>query len=214
MKYLGRLAVVAMLPLLAGCFSFVQSLSVTSNGIATMVTEFSIATEMMSLAFGEEDGDEFCPIEPDEPLPPTFTMTYEESIRGEDTVCTVTAVGPVKDLAEAIETGSPIPGADDEGAPVITFVDEGGGVFTYSVFFSSQGDPEGGEEQAAMMAMLAPLMEGRTLTWSIATPGILDVNDDAANVTRDGNTVMMVIPAIELVTEVGIDYALTVRFRP
>lgn len=212
MKYLGRIAVVAMLPLLAGCFNFVQSLTVTKDGVATMVTELSISTEMMGLAFGEEDGDEFCPIAPDEELPPTFTITYEEFIRDEDTVCSVTAVGPVDELAEAIATGALIPGADDDddGAPELTFVDEGGGVFTFSLMFSSQGDPD--PDQAAMMAMMATLLEGRVLTWSVTAPRLLSVNDEADNVTVEGDTATLVIPALGLVTDVGVDYELTVRF--
>ncbi|MHA1559209.1 MAG: hypothetical protein ACTSWI_00850 [Alphaproteobacteria bacterium] len=215
MKYLGRIAVVAMLPLLAGCFNFVQSLSIAKDGVVTMVTEISLSTEMMALAFDGDDGDEFCPIAPDEELPPTFTITYEEFVRDEDTVCEVTAVGPIQDLAEAIATGALLPGADDDddGAPVITLVDEGGGEFTYSLLFSSQGDPEAGPDEAAMMAMMAPLMEGRTLTWSVTAPRILSVNDEADNVTVDGKTATIVIPALDLVTEAGVDYALTVRFR-
>lgn len=214
MKYLGRIAVVAMLPLLAGCFNFVQSLSITKGGVATMVTELSISTEMMGLAFGGEDGDEFCPIAPDEELPPTFTVTYDEFVRDEDTVCSVTAVGPVEDLAEAIATGALLPGDDDDddGAPDIVFVDEGGGVYTFSLMFSSQGDPEADPDQAAMMAMMASLLEGRVLTWSVTAPRLLSVNDEADNVTVDGDTATLVIPALGLVTDVGVDYELTVRF--
>ena len=215
MKYLGRIAVVAMLPLLAGCFNFVQSLSVAKDGEVTMVTELSIATEMMALAFAEDDGEEFCPAAQDEELPPTFTMTYEEFVRDEDTVCSVTAVGPIQDLAEAIATGTLFPGddGDDEGAPDITLVDEGGGEFTYSLMFSSQGDPEADPDEAAMMAMMASLLEGRVLTWSVTAPRLLSVNDEADNVTVDGDTATLVIPALDLVTAVGVDYALTVRFR-
>lgn len=213
MKNLGRIAVVALLPLLAGCFNFVQSLSVAPNGEVTMVTELSVSTEMMGMAFEGEEADDFCPTEPEEELPPTFTVTYEESIRGEDTVCTVTAVGPIADLAEAIETGALMPADEGDGAPVITLVDEGGGEFTYSITFSSQGDDaEPNPDEAAMMAMMAALFEGRTLTWSVTAPRIIDVNDDSDYVTRDGDTVTLAVPALEMINEPGIDYSLTVRF--
>jgi len=63
------------------------------------------------------------------------------------------------------------------------------------------------------MAMMASLLEGRVLTWSVTAPRLLSVNDEADNVTVDGDTATLVIPALDLVTAVGVDYALTVRFR-
>ncbi len=213
MKNLGRIAVVALLPLLAGCFNFDQSLSVAPNGEVTMVTELAVSTEMMGMAFEGEEADEFCPTEPDEELPPTFTVTFEEAVRGEDTVCTITAIGPLTDFADALETGALMPTDGGEGAPVITLVDEGGGVFAFNVSFSSQGeDAEPNPDEATMMAMMAALFQGRTLTWSVTAPRIIDVNDDSDYVTRDGDTVTLAVPALEMISEPGIDYSLMVRF--
>ena len=97
MNKLARIGAFATLPLLAGCFDFEQSLTVAPNGLVTMVTEIAMATEMMAMGFETED--EFCPTDADDDLPPGFTVTTEESIRDENTMCTMTAVGPIEELA-------------------------------------------------------------------------------------------------------------------
>jgi hypothetical protein len=207
MNKLARIGAFATLPLLAGCFDFEQSLSVAPNGIVTMVTEIAVATEMMAMGF-EAEGEEFCPAETDADLPPGVTMTAVESIRDENTVCTMTAVGPIDALIEAIADGGFLPTDGDEGAPAIMLVAEGGGVYTYTMITTSQGDEMAANpDDAAMMAMLVPMFEGRTMTFSVTAPRIIETNGEV-----DGNTVTLVIPVLEMIMEAGIEYNLTVRF--
>ncbi len=215
MKHIARIGALALLPFLTGCFDFEQTISVASNGTVTLVTEVAIETDMMAMAFqGADTQNDFCPTEGDAAdLPPTFTMTTEQFVRDADTVCRITAIGPITDLTAAMEAGVLTPGGGDEGAPEMTLVDEGNGIYTYTVHISSQG---GGEDmtadEQAMMAMMGPLFEGRFLTWTVTAPRILSVNDDSEYVTRDGNTVTLTVPALEMITGQGIDYDLNLRF--
>jgi len=207
MNKLARIGAFATLPFLAGCFDFEQSLSVAPNGIVTMITEIAMSTEMMAMGF-QEGEDEFCPAETDDDVPPGVTMTTEESIRGEDTVCTMTAVGPLDELIAAIENGDLMPGEDDTGAPLIKIVPEGGGVYTYTMSMMSQGEEmDIAPEDEAMMAMIIPMFEGRNMTFSVTAPRIIETNGEV-----EGNTATLVIPVIDLIMQQEVEYNLTVRF--
>lgn len=212
MKVLGRIAAISSVSLLAGCFSFQQSISVTPNGEVTFFNEIAVMTEMMTM-LGEDTSD-FCPTDADDDVPPEFTVTYEESVRDADTVCAITATGPIGEFADALETGALMPTDNaGDGAPVMTLVDEGGGEYTFTVVFTSIGEEgEMDAEAQAMMAMMAPLFEGRTLTWALTAPRIVSVNDESAYVTVDGKTATMTVPAIDMVNQVGAEYSLVVRF--
>lgn len=206
MTKLARIGAIAALPLLAGCFDLEQSLTVASDGTVTMVTEIAMSTEMMAMAFTEGD-DEFCPTDEENGAPEGVTMTTEETIRGEDTVCTMTAVGPLDELVAAASSGLFFPG-DDAGAPAINIVDEGGGVYTYTMTMASQGEEmDINPEDEAMMAMFIPLMEGRTMTFSVTAPRIIETNGEVA-----GNTSSLVIPLIDMIMERDMTWDLTVRF--
>ncbi len=208
MNKLARIGAFATLPLLAGCFDLVQDISVAPNGVATMVTEIAMATEMLAMAGGFQEGEEFCPAETETDLPPGVTMTNVQSIRDADTVCTMTTTGPLDDLITAFNEGAFLPTEGDEGAPAIKIVAEGGGVYTYTMSMASQGDEMAANpEDAAMMAMLVPMFEGRTMTFSVTAPRIIETNGEV-----NGNTAMLVIPVQELIMEAGIEYSLTVRF--
>lgn len=213
MKTITKIGALALLPLLSGCFGCSQTLSVERDGTVRFVTEMMVQTDMMALAFEGEDQSEFCPTDEDTApdVPPTVTMTAEQFVRDLDTVCRITAVGPLDDLVTALEAGYLTPGGTDEDAPQTTLVDEGNGVYTFIVHLASQGSDEANPEEAGMMAMMAPMFEGRTLVWSVTAPRILEVND-SDYVTRDGNTVTLTVPALEMITGVGIDYDLNVRF--
>ena len=207
MTKLARIGAFAALPLLAGCFDFEQSLTVAADGTVTMITEIAMSTEMMAMGF-EEGDDEFCPAEDDNDAPPGVTMTTEESIRGEDTVCTMTAVGPIEELVAAASSGAFFPGDDDAGAPAINIVDEGGGVYTYTMTMQSQGEEmDLNPEDEAMMAMFVPMFEGRTMTFSVTAPRIIETNGEV-----EGNTSTLVIPVIDLIMERDLEWDLTVRF--
>jgi hypothetical protein len=213
MKNLARIGALALLPLLAGCFDFVQSITVEPDGTVTFVTEVAIETDMMAVAFESSDQSDFCPTDEDTNVPDTVTTTTEQFVRDADTVCRVTAVGPIADLTEAFETGALTPaGGTDEGAPEVTLVDEGNGVFTYTVHIASQGSEDTTADDEAMMTMMAPMFEGRSLTWSLTAPRIIEVNDDSDYVTLDGNTVTLTVPAFEMISQPGIVYDLNVRF--
>jgi hypothetical protein len=210
MKALGRIAAFTTLPFLAGCFSFEQSLSVTPGGEVTFTTEIAMMTEMMAM-MGEE-ADSMC-AEPDAEMPDTFTVTREEFVRDADSVCRITAVGPIGEFEQMVAGGQVLPTDDaGDGAPVIAFVDEGGGEYTFSVSFASMGEEDGMDaETMAMMAMMAPLLEGRLMLWSVSAPRIISANESEF-VTVEGNTVTLALPVADLITEVGGAYELTVRF--
>lgn len=201
MKKLIQIAAIGMLPLLAGCFDLEQGLSVDSSGTATYSTEIAIDTETLNMlaAFGEGDPESPCADIDSDAIPETFTVTSEEFERDGDTVCRTVAVGPIDDLIDSVAA---IAAQDDD--QTIMLIDEGGGVYAFTSTIVSEdaeleefGDPE-----------IMDLFEGRTMTFSVTAPVILETNGDV-----DGNTSSLVVPTIDLMTDTGTEYTLFVRFR-
>lgn len=172
-----------------------------------MVIEFAIATEFMEMGFGGDD-DEFCPSEPPEDLPPGFTTTSEEFVRDEDTVCRLSATGPIDRFSEVFESGALMPSDGEDGAPQVALTNEGGGIYRFDVLVVSQGEPgEADPEDAMVQAMMAEMFGDRSLAWSLTAPQII-----ATDGAVDGNTVSLVVPALSLFTEFGQEYSMFVRF--
>jgi hypothetical protein len=216
MRLLSRTAVLAAsLPLLAGCFDMSQSLTVDANRTVTYVTEMAMTADMMAFAEEGEEQEEFCPTE-FEDIPPGFTATAEESTRENgDAVCTVTAIGPLDQLQAAIASGKFIPGGMEDDAPAITLVDEGGGVFLYTLTLAIDPEeppttPLTAEEmafQTQMETMVLQAMEGRMLTWSITAPRIISTTGELV-----GNTATFSLPLTISMTAPGTTHTFEVRF--
>jgi hypothetical protein len=216
MRLLSRIGVLAAaLPLLAGCFDLTQNLTVEGNGTVTYVTEMGMSAEMRQMAEESADGDEFCPKDFTD-LPPGFTATTAESIRENgDAVCTLTAVGPIEQLEAAIASGKLTLGGMDEDAPEVTIVNEGGGVYTYTLTLNIDPEetpatpptPEEAAMNAQMEAMILQAMEGRMLTWTVTAPRIL-----SSSGTIEGNTATFSLPLTISMTDPGSQHVFTVRF--
>jgi hypothetical protein len=208
----------AALPLLAGCFDMSQDLTVTRDGRATMVVELAMETEMMAMMEAEEGEEEFCPAEDeDSGLPESFTTEVEVIEGDEVTICRLTATGPLSDLAEALASGELMPADSDEAsAPTVTLVDEGGGVFLYTVDITVpdndvvDGEELSEEEQAMndqMEMMMRAMFEGHTISWSVTAPRIIETDAE-----QDGNTVRYEIPLTAMVDNTGETLGFMVRF--
>ena len=216
MRLLSRMGVLAAsLPLLAGCFDMSQSLTVDANRTVTYVTEMAMTAEMMNFAEEGEEREEFCPTEFTD-IPPGFTATAETTTRENgDAVCTVTAIGPLDQLQAAIASGKFIPGGMEDDAPEITLVDEGGGVFLYTLVLTIDPEeppatPMTAEERAfqtQMETMVLAAMEGRTLTWSVTAPRII-----SSTGTVEGNTATFSVPLTISMTQPGTTHTFVVRF--
>ncbi|MCW5696304.1 MAG: hypothetical protein KIS96_06155 [Bauldia sp.] len=213
---IGLIGSLLTLPFLAGCFDMSQDLTITSNGTSTMVVTLAMATDMLGMMEAEGDGGEFCPAEDeDSGLPDSFTTEVEVITEGDNTICRMTATGPIADMAAALASGELMPGDDDEGAPTVTLVDEGGGVYLYSVSITiPDSDPVGedvSEEERAMneqmQAMMRGMFEGHTMSWSVTAPRIIDTDAE-----RDGNTIRYSIPLTAMVDNVGETFGFMVRF--
>ena len=216
MRVFMRFAVLAALPLLAGCFDFRQDLTVNSDGTVVMVMEMAMSAEMAAFAAQEGGEDSFCPALID-PVPEGYAATTELLTRENgDSVCRITATGPIALLQAAIDAGTLMPGGvDEEGAALIKITDEGGGVFSYDLLFvvppeeppTAPMTPEEAAFEAQMETMVLEAMEGRLLIWSVTAPRIIDTNG-----TVVGNLVSFELPLAISMTEPGTTHEFHVRF--
>lgn len=220
MRTLHRLGVLALLPLLGGCFDMRSDLTVAPDGTATVVASFTMSADMMGMmgaAVGAAGGapageDEFCPDDMDE-LPAGFTAKNARSTaENGDAVCTITVVGPLDRMNEILADTDFNPGGGVEGDDgQITLTAEGGGIYNYSLSFAIPVEdaptPEEAAMQAVMMQAMREMMTGRTMTWSVTAPRIY-----SSTGTIEGNTATFVIPVTDMIDNTGGEYTFEVRF--
>lgn len=222
MKTLGRIAVIAVVPLLAGCFEAKQMLVVAPDGTSTVNFEVAVAPARQILEMvlppeqlaaipeaqleamiadmeADRDEDQICAPDADD-VPETFTVEVETFVREEDgyEVCRATMVGPIADLGEFI---------NEEGETTVLFTDEGGGVYTF--FFSLPVPENGGEAliDPETDAMIFATMQGNFLTISITAPRIIETTGEL-----DGNTATYQVPAQAILGQPQEAYEFTVTF--
>jgi hypothetical protein len=220
MRNLYRWGVIALLPLLGGCFDMRNDLTVAPDGTATLVASFTMSADMMGMmgaAAGAAGGapaedDDFCPTDMDE-VPAGFTAKSERSTaENGDAVCTMTVIGPIDRMGEVLADTEFNPGGGVEGDDgQIMLTAEGGGIYTYSLAFAIPAEdaptPEEAAMQAAMMQAMREMMVGRTMTWSVTAPRIL-----SSTGTIEGNTATFVIPVTDMIDNTGGEYTFEVRF--
>ena len=221
MNKLGRIAAIAVLPLLAGCFDASQSIVVAPDGTTTVTMEVAVApaesilamilppeqlaaipqeqVDQMVADMEADRGEALCAPEEGE-VPEGFTATVETFIRDDGyEVCRATMVGPISELGEAI---------GEEGDTTITFTDEGGGVYFFSFYLPIPEDADDtGLIDPETDAMIAAATEGRFITMSITAPRIIETSG-----TLEGNTATYQIPAFALLGAPEEAYEFTVRF--
>jgi hypothetical protein len=223
MRKLAVWGVLALLPLLGGCFDMRNDLTVAPDGTATVVASFSLSADimgMMGAAAGAAGGsakapadDDFCPDDIADDIPAGFTATHERTTaENGDMVCTITVVGPIDRMNDLLATENFNPGGGVEGDDgTITLTAEGGGVYTYALTFAIPAEeaptPEEAAMQATMMQAMRDMMTGRMMTWSVTAPRIL-----SSTGTIDGNTATFVIPVTDIIDNPGGTYAFEVRF--
>ena len=197
MNKIVAIGAIAALPLLAGCFDLEQGMVVEPNGMATLSVEMSIDSEMMALiaSLGEGDVDPCDDLESDF-VPASFTISSEEFERDGDTVCRTVATGPLEDLAA--ET----PDVIEDGDGII-LVSEGGGVYRFETALTSTNEGLGDLDDPDIVE----LFEGRTITFFLTAPRIIETNGEV-----DGDTVTLVVPAVELMAVEGDVFSMFVRF--
>ncbi|MGD9737849.1 MAG: hypothetical protein AB7O56_04090 [Bauldia sp.] len=213
MRILSRLALLATLPLLVGCFDFTQGVAIAPDGTAT-VTMVSVMKPQMLAMDPELPGDDFCGPPDAADVPADFTAVAEQTT-GDDgsAICTVTMTGPMESLAELLANQALAPdGAEDQDIQV-TLTDEGNGEYTYAVVFEIAANdepaatPEAQLQQQQMETMMLQMMEGGVLTWTLTAPRII-----SSDGVVDGNTVTYTVPLTAMITDQGTTKGFTVRF--
>lgn len=213
MRILSRLAILATLPLLAGCFDFTQGVTVAADGTATVTLESVMKPQMLAMD-PELPGADFCEPPDAAEIPAGFTAVAERSTREDGSaVCLVTMTGPVESLSELLANQALGPeGAEDQEYQV-TLTDEGNGEYTYAMTFSIAADeeppatPEALAQQQQMETMMLQMMEGGVLTWTLSAPRIISTDG-----VVDGNTATYTVPLTAMITDQGTTKGFTVRF--
>lgn len=215
MGMLSRIGALATLPLLAGCFDYTQSLSVTADGTATMVLEAVMGAAMLEMD-PEAADDDFCPAMDPADIPDGFTATAEQAALEDGAQsCTMTITGPLDSFQAVLNDPEFLPGGVDGEGGAITLTNEGGGRYTYAFTFEIPADdppeqPLTAEEQAQnaqMEAMMVQMLAEGTLRWELTAPRIISTDG-----TLDGNTATYEIPLSSMVTGRGTTYTFNVEF--
>lgn len=213
MRMMPRLAALATLPLLAGCFDYSQSLNVAADGTATLVLVAEMSVELLQMD-PDMAGEDFCPAPAPEDIPAGFTVTTEQTDGPEGSaICTTTATGPLDELQAVLDEQALLPGGVDGEGGILTLTNEGNGEYSYNFTFTIPDEEEAGatpEMQAQadqMEAMMLQMMADGTLTWSVTAPRIISTNG-----VQDGNTATFTLPLTAMLTDQGIEHQFNVRF--
>ncbi len=220
MRKIAQLVVLALLPLLAGCFEARQDIVIASDGTVTLTTEIAVAPpeallallmppELLALMTEEElaaaaadfeqDADFCAPEEGD--LPEGFTATEMEWGTREDgyQFCRTTMTGPIALLLAVL---ADISDGDDLQ---LAITDEGGGVYLFSITVPPTDD--GGDELALLGEEMLAMMIEQSIIWTLTASAILETNGEV-----DGNTAIFVLPAAVLLGADHDGYDFMVRF--
>ncbi len=227
MRVIARLAALATLPLLAGCFDANISLTAQPDGTASVVAEIALAPpeQMLALMFPPDtlaalpaeqkdalvaqladqlQADYCAPNDAD--VPEGVTVTVDTNTRDDGyMVCRETMTGPIATVAEATAAGALEGGT--QGLQ-LTLTDDGNGTYTFHVLIPAAGDASAaaalGDDTAAMMAAA---LDGHFITWSVTAPRIIDTTGDL-----NGNTATYTVPAGAVLGQATDAYEFTVHF--
>ena len=112
-----------------------------------------------------------------------LTRTIKQSYEGEDIVCRLLIAGPIREFGEQI--------AKSKGdlARILDFqmVDE----TTLRIESTFEGNKDMTVSSAEERAMIAAMMQGRVLTWSVKAPRIVESNGD---ISPDSTQVDWLVP--------------------
>lgn len=223
MRFLARLAALATLPLLAGCFDADISVTAQADGTTTLVSEIALAPADQLLAMmmpaetlaalpqaqkdamvaqiADQMQTDYCSPD-DTDVPEGVTVAFETETRIDGyLVCRQIMTGPIAAIAEAAAEGALDAGTD---GPQITLTDEGNGVYLFHVLIPA-GEDTGLDDATA--AMLAAGLEGHFVTWSVTAPRIIETNGEL-----DGTTATAAMPAGAIMGPAAGDFEFTVRF--
>ncbi len=223
MRFLARLAALATLPLLAGCFDADISLTAQADGTTTLVSEIALAPAEQLLAMmmpaetlaalPQEQKDamvaqisdqmqaDYCSPD-DTDVPEGVTVDFQTETRDDGyLVCRQIMTGPIEAIAEAASQGALDAGTD---GPQIALTDEGNSVYLFHVLIPA-GEDTGLDD--ATTAMLTAALEGHFITWSVTAPRIIETSGEI-----NGNTATSAMPAGALIGPAADAFEFTVRF--
>lgn len=188
---------VLLLPLtLAGCFDMRQDLTIVDGDHAELRVRLAVDAAIIAMSTQNGKPDTFC----DSATSPRFEGVEYAMVRtaeGGDFVCSYTMTGPIEALSRMLASnqvlGAP-QGADAQERPTmaIALSAEGDNYrFAVSVPMSAMFPDDQPENGMDMKPMMAAMLAGRSLSWSVTAPTIVETN---GTLSEDGNTVSFSAP--------------------
>ena len=168
---------------LVGCIDLKQSIEI-SDGSASYQMEMRMSAALAQL--NAENLGKFCESNDEFQLEVSggLTRTIKQSYEGEDIVCRLLIAGPIREFGEQI---AKMPKGDLARMLDFQMVDE----TTLRIESTFEGNKDMTVSSAEERAMIAAMMQGRVLTWSVKAPRIIESNGE---ISTDSTQVDWVVP--------------------
>ena len=159
-----------MMVTLVGCVDLKQSIEI-GDGVASYQMEMRVSAALAQL--DAENLSTFCESNDDLQIEVSGSLkrTVKQLYEGEDIVCRMRIVGPIQEFGKQM---TEIPKGDLTKMLNFQMIDETT-LRIESVFESSEDMTASAAEEKAM---LAAMMQGRVLTWSVKAPRIVESNGE------------------------------------
>ena len=173
----------SMMVTLVGCVDLKQSIEI-GNGVASYQLEMRVSAALAQL--DAENLGTFCESNDDLQVEVSGSLkrTVKQLYEGEDIVCRMRIVGPIQEFGKQM---TEIPKGDLNKMLNFRMVDEK----TLSIASVFESNEDMTASSAEEKAMIAAMMQGRVLSWSVKAPRIVESNGE---ISADSTQVEWSVP--------------------
>lgn len=171
MARLRTTAVLGAALLTAGCFEMKQDFRFNTDGTADVTFRIAIDAALMALANQQGGNGNFC--SEANVTREGVVGTAKASTEGGDMVCTLTISGPIEKVIDAALNAKLNDRAKEQQGISLT---KDGETYALAIELPAIGDEPDTDNPMAksMQAMMLAKMSGRTLSWSVMAPKIIE----------------------------------------
>ena len=172
-----------MMVTLVGCVDLKQSIEI-GDGVASYQMEMRMSAALAQL--DAENLDTFCESNDDLRVAVSGSLkrTVKQSYEGEDIVCRMRIVGPIQEFGKQM---TEMPKGDLTKMLNFQMVDE----ITLKIESVFESNEDMTTSSAEEKAMIAAMMQGRVLSWSVKAPRIVESN---GVISADSTQVNWLVP--------------------
>lgn len=158
----------------SGCFDMKQDYVFNADKTAEITFRIGIDAALMALA-NQDSESPFCPNDLAASHKEGVTGSATSSTEGGDLVCTIKMAGPIDKIVEALAYMR----TNENRQQQIIVLKQEGSVYALTLELPPMQKPEESQNNPMgemMNAMLLAKMSGRTLSWSVTAPSIIESN--------------------------------------